>query len=285
MSNEVKLDFSDLEDDFDKVRTTKSGEFTRDKEHMCTMCGGTGQYRGVRIHQPRSDCFACKGKGYFLTSNADRLKAKQHRVERKQKNEESNWAAFAEDKPALSGYLLDVMSWNGFAKDLIGSIKKYGEPTSRQLEALVRMYDKHCSKEKTRKDDEKARKEAQKEVSLSRVLEIFQAARNNKIQRPKLRVGELTLVYGKDDVIFVKDGPNWEDTYYGKVRDGIWYPVNDAPPDVIETLEALATDPLAEAVAYGQRTGRCACCGRQLTKGKSIDQGIGPICAEKWGLA
>ena len=137
MSNEVKLDFSDLEDDFDKVPTTKRGDYTRDKEHMCTMCGGSGKYRGVRLHQPRSDCFTCKGKGYVLTSNADRLKAKQYRVERKQKNEDSNWTAFAEDKPALASYLLDVMSWNGFAKDLIDGIKKYGDLTSRQLSSLV----------------------------------------------------------------------------------------------------------------------------------------------------
>jgi hypothetical protein len=36
-------------------------------------------------------------------------------------------------------------------------------------------------------------------------------------------------------------------------------------------------------VAYGKRTGACSCCGRELTNGESIDRGIGPICAEKYG--
>jgi hypothetical protein len=38
------------------------------------------------------------------------------------------------------------------------------------------------------------------------------------------------------------------------------------------------------AVRYGRQTGRCSCCGRELTNKASIDAGIGPICASKWGL-
>lgn len=45
-----------------------------------------------------------------------------------------------------------------------------------------------------------------------------------------------------------------------------------------------ARDPRAAAIAYGQRTGTCSCCGRELTRHSSIDAGIGPVCATKWGL-
>ncbi len=34
---------------------------------------------------------------------------------------------------------------------------------------------------------------------------------------------------------------------------------------------------------YG-RFGRCSCCGRDLVDPVSIRAGIGPICAERWGL-
>ncbi len=46
---------------------------------------------------------------------------------------------------------------------------------------------------------------------------------------------------------------------------------------------AVASDPHNAAIAYGRRTGNCAICGRELTNHASIDLGIGPICAEKYG--
>jgi len=39
---------------------------------------------------------------------------------------------------------------------------------------------------------------------------------------------------------------------------------------------------LADAKAFGRRTGTCCCCGRTLTKAISIEQGIGPVCADKF---
>jgi hypothetical protein len=50
-------------------------------------------------------------------------------------------------------------------------------------------------------------------------------------------------------------------------------------------LQVIAADPRGEAIRFGQRTGTCSCCGRELTKHASIEAGIGPICAQKWGLA
>ena len=91
-------------------------------------------------------------------------------------------------------------------------------------------------------------------------------------------------MWGKNDAIYVKGGSAYHDPYYGKVVDGLWHPARDATPEVTAALVALAADPLAEAVAYGRRTGNCAACGRELTVKESIDRGIGPICFEKWGF-
>lgn len=39
---------------------------------------------------------------------------------------------------------------------------------------------------------------------------------------------------------------------------------------------------LDSAKAFGHKTGRCGCCGRELTNPDSIAAGIGPICAERY---
>jgi hypothetical protein len=45
-------------------------------------------------------------------------------------------------------------------------------------------------------------------------------------------------------------------------------------------LERVAADPLAAVAKHGQATGRCSCCGRELTNADSIERSVGPIC---WG--
>jgi hypothetical protein len=56
-----------------------------------------------------------------------------------------------------------------------------------------------------------------------------------------------------------------------------------------EALEMLfaATEDEAKAMGmtYCQEVGRCCVCGRTLTVKGSIEAGIGPVCARKWGMA
>ena len=54
--------------------------------------------------------------------------------------------------------------------------------------------------------------------------------------------------------------------------------------DLIQRVQSVAADPYAAAQLYGQQTGSCSCCGRELTNSLSIELGIGPICREKFGL-
>jgi len=53
---------------------------------------------------------------------------------------------------------------------------------------------------------------------------------------------------------------------------------------IIQALQSLAQDVPGAAKLYGQETGNCGCCGRELTVRESIERGIGPICAERFGL-
>lgn len=51
-------------------------------------------------------------------------------------------------------------------------------------------------------------------------------------------------------------------------------------------LSAAAESGLADLAAeFGKEFGQCSCCGAMLTNPESIERGIGPICAEKYGFA
>ena len=53
--------------------------------------------------------------------------------------------------------------------------------------------------------------------------------------------------------------------------------------DVKAIIMSAANDPLNAAIRYGKVSGECSCCGRELTRKDSIERGIGPICATKFG--
>lgn len=48
-------------------------------------------------------------------------------------------------------------------------------------------------------------------------------------------------------------------------------------------IRTLSEDPQAAMIRYGMELGKCGVCGRTLTDEESRANGIGPICAEKFG--
>jgi hypothetical protein len=74
--------------------------------------------------------------------------------------------------------------------------------------------------------------------------------------------------------------------YQGKISaDGVFSAgAGEYHPDVKKALTAFSADPAAAAIAYGQATGNCCYCARELTDARSVTAGYGPICAAKWGL-
>lgn len=57
-----------------------------------------------------------------------------------------------------------------------------------------------------------------------------------------------------------------------------------APVELVQALHALAEDPETVAGEYGQLTGRCCFCGRELTDERSTAVGYGVTCAKNYGL-
>lgn len=121
-------------------------------------------------------------------------------------------------------------------------------------------------------------------INVGKIEVAFANAFKNGIKRPKLRLGAFQFSRAPDTgnnagSIYVKEG----EQYLGKVTAGEFFPVRDCGDERKAQIIEVAADPAKAAKAYGLRVGSCSCCGRALTNGISIDLGIGPICAEKYG--
>ena len=285
------LNFFDLEDDFDAVPVREGkGPYAKTEQHPCGHCGGTGLYRGVRIHQEREDCFACRGKGYFLTSEADRKKARIQRVERKAKKEFQNACnGERQIKAAVgdAGYQwLVAATWSEFYQDLLGKARKYGELSEKQLACVVKGYAKQQERDAARNAARAEREANAPVIDLTRIRELFDSAQSNGLKKPALVINGLRVslapTNGKNaGCLYVKDSGD----YAGKISpEGRFFAIREARAEIAQELQALAADPLAALTAHGHQTGQCSCCGRLLTNAESIRLGIGPICRGRWGL-
>lgn len=180
----------------------------------------------------------------------------------------------------LRNFLAGAASWSSFAASLNAAWDKYGSLTQRQWDAAHNM----MAKAKAAAELAAKPREA---VDLAPISAMFDKARENGLNKLAYRAEGLVISPAGSTsknvgALYVKT----EDTkeYQGKVMGGTWQPIRNAEPFVADALRVIARNPAEAATAYGQRTGRCACCGRELTNAESIARAIGPICAEKWGL-
>lgn len=122
------------------------------------------------------------------------------------------------------------------------------------------------------------------QVETAKIEEIFGYAKSRGIKQPQMRLGDYHLktasaFSANAGAIYV----TMRDVYLGKIKDGRWIPT---VPGFIHSqpLAELLKDPTLAAIAYGERTGNCAICGRLLTAAESIERTIGPICAANYGM-
>lgn len=119
----------------------------------------------------------------------------------------------------------------------------------------------------------------------SKIEQAFEKAKGSGVKRPKLRLDEFIFspageASATPGAIFVKHRET--DVYLGKVLKGQFLRSRDCADGDREGILAVVADPLKAAVAYGQRTGNCAVCGRSLIVTESVDLGIGPVCRDKY---
>jgi hypothetical protein len=257
-------------------------------EEGCSKCGGSGKFYGYSGRMIGS-CFACKGAGkkVFKSSSADRAKARAGVAERKAKVSAEGFEAWQAANPALWQWL-DVASkaGNQFAASLIGGVIKFGDLSQGQREAVERNIAKAAEKASHRA---KAEAEAP-EVAIERIEQAFAAAAASGKKRLKLKLSpkdsESAFVFspapmhGKNaGAIYVKSGSD----YLGKVAGGKFIAAYGCDEVRKGLIIEVCADPEQAAVAYGKQFGSCSCCGRELSDPASVERGIGPICASKWG--
>lgn len=262
---------------------------TRRFEETCPDCRGSGVFRSYS-GRVVGDCFKCKGKGtqFFKTSSDDRAKARDAADARKAKAaaavaEQAN--AWLEANPVEAEWLRQPVTGDfTFHADMLAALVKYGSLTERQ-EAAVRNAAAKSAARKAQWAAERADRDANKAVvEISRIADAFASAKGAGLKFPKLRLDTFTFSLApatgsNAGAVYVKQ----DETYLGKIADGKFTRSRDCNGDVEARIVAACADPAAAAEAYGQRTGQCACCGRELTAAESIARSIGPICLEKWG--
>jgi hypothetical protein len=120
---------------------------------------------------------------------------------------------------------------------------------------------------------------------FTKLLESFNRAKVNGLKHPKLTTGPLAFSlapeHGKNPgFIYIKH----HGEYAGKVSpEGIFSKAYETTPATVELITRVGRDPLAEAIRHGHETGNCAICSRRLSDLESVQRGIGPVCAKRFG--
>lgn len=184
---------------------------------------------------------------------------------------------WAQENPSAYEWIVNHSDTNEFAGSLHASLHKWGSLTERQLTAVHGAI--------ARAEIAKTKADNAPNLSLEPVESAFRKAQDAGIARPKLRLGEFVFspapMTGKNpNAIYVKGA---DGTYLGKVAGGRLFTVASVSPAVEQDIVAVASDPLNSAIAYGKRYGKCSVCARTLTDEDSINRGIGPVCAERFG--
>jgi hypothetical protein len=244
-----------------------------EKRFPCAQCAGTGIYSGLRVHQEKRHCFACRGKGYFKTDPRKLQKAREARASKKE--DALAKARAANESISLFSQVQAIASWHSFAQSLMEQHYSGRAWSERQVAAMADALDRIQVRAKEREA-------AALQVNLQAILDLFSSSTASGYRRPTYRAEGLILSLAPEGganagAIYVKSE---DKSYLGKVVAGRYLGVDQAR----EALSVIAASPRDAAIRYGQRTGTCACCGRTLSNAASIKLGIGPICAERWGL-
>jgi hypothetical protein len=255
----------------------------------CPKCRGSGHFTG-RNGRLLGACFSCKGAGTkaFKTAPETRAKSRVSSAARKAKTTADAVEAFKAAYPAECAYLLSQIERNAFCNSLWEKLHHYGELTEGQLTAVQNS----IAREAKWKEEAVARVEAAPTVDSDGIDRLKQAfdfavatarAKGRNFRGPKITIGGITISPAKETsanagALYVKQ----DGQYLGKIMRGKFI-ARACPPEDEARILAFIADPKKAAIAYGVETGVCCICNATLTKEESMDRGIGPICAKKFG--
>lgn len=269
-------------------------------KHACEHCGGSGRWSapGGHVYGKTGKCYACNGRGHFLTDAKTRRRNRVKRRESVSKRRDDAAAAFEEQNPGLIAKLTALIDWNSFAQDLQEQFLAKGFLTEGQVAAANKMIAK-IEANRSKRDADRA--SASVEVDLSPIRAMFEKAVESGRKKPTYRAEGLLIslapASGRNaGALYVKAEGSRE--YGGKIVGTKFLASREAAASdfarysyqvdaetvtveqtAAEALRKIAESPEQAAVRYGAQTGSCSICGRELTDPESVARGIGPICA------
>lgn len=216
------------------------------------------------------------------------------RARRQELQRERNLQGFDQRHPGSAEWLTAAAARGfDFASDMLAKILRGEALTTNMVAAIERCMAKDKERAEQRAaDDFRAQEMARPvhAVNLQAVEQAFQRAKASGIKWPKLTLDGFQLKPAGESSrnagsIYVTKGESRDGLYLGKVLRGAFEPSRDCDERTRDSvLEAMA-DPLASAIAYGKKFGRCAVCQRELSDPESVERGVGPICMERMGWA
>jgi len=251
----------------------------------CSKCQGRGKVYSHYTGRLLGDCFACKGAGKkaFRQNAAKRAQARQARAMKV----ESGVEAFRQEHADVVDYLMARAERWDFAKSLVEQLARKGSLSDGQLNAARNAMARDAERAAQRAAEKSAAATNAPVVDVTKVVVALETAAENGKKKPMLRLpGGYVFSLPKpgsvnEGAVYVKRGG----VYLGKIVEGRFHRIRrECSLEMEAEVVRLAANAAEEAVAYGKETMHCACCGLTLTDPVSIERGIGPICAGKYGF-
>lgn len=290
--------FADMANDLDALNAPARNPLKAAREPKplfkvaCLKCRGTGRYSGPSSHGSR--CFACLGIG-FKETKTDPAKLAENRAKasrRKAQNLSDALGAWMKANPAEQKWLNDNQARFDFASSLCAALERFGSLTPGQMAAIQRCMAKDVERNAARVVEQAKLAERAVEVNATKLEDAFKKA-SAALKRPKITLAKTTFKPAKADsknpgAIYVTKklsavGEEYEGAYLGKVFGGKFFPSRDCSPEQQAHVVEIMNDPKRAAESYGRLTGNCCICSRALVDPVSVANGIGPICAERFG--
>lgn len=189
-----------------------------------------------------------------------------------------NWTRFATAQPDRALWININRETNSFAASLHSAIIRYGALTDRQGEAVDR---------NLARDRANASAPTLDSANLTALQAAFDRAAASGLRAPKMRFPQFTASRASETsrnpgALYCKESS--AGTYLGMIKAGRFLRSRDCTDEQSAEIQRTMQDPLGEAVRYGRLFGGCSICCRKLTDPESVERGIGPICAERFGL-
>jgi hypothetical protein len=189
----------------------------------------------------------------------------------------------------LKSYLDEDKISSGFATSLFSQFEKRGTLSDKQWGWVLKLVDQVDNPPPP----------SQKLPNIKGVLALMKRAVDPKgktfpklwlkLSDSDLRIHRATSASKYNGQLMLTDGKGYgRNLYFGRIDTKgdlfLAYEGKQRSQEIIDLLTRLVADPEKVVSEYGNLSGNCFACHKQLTDDRSIRVGYGKVCAKKFGL-